>query len=185
LESELLIKAVKQVQKDKDSLAFRYIYDTLSPKLYFLTIRYLKSESEAQDVLQESFVTVFMKIKKYKGNGSFEGWVRRIIVNNCLQRLKKNKKTLISKEIEINEISDSDTSEELELESDNSTLKKELIQAMFKLPDGYRTVLNLYVLEDYTHKEIAQMLNISEGTSRSQLNRAKQALKKIVIAYEA
>ncbi|MCG8574454.1 MAG: RNA polymerase sigma factor [Flavobacteriales bacterium] len=173
-----LLQAVIAIQKTKDSEAFRYVYDLLSPQLYFTALRYLNDEAEAKDVLQESFVTVYLKIKKYKGKGSFEGWVKRILINNCLQRLKKRNK----EELPIGEYLQHTEQNESEDEQ-KAELQKRLLQGLKLLPDGFRTILNLYVLENYSHKEIAQLLGIKESSSRSQLNRAKQALKKILNSH--
>lgn len=145
----------------------------LSPKLYYVCLRYLKIEADAQDVLQETFVTAYRKIDSYSGSGSFEGWVRRIAVNYCLAKLRIDKMQFA---VEGNDLQNEVVSEE------NDTLKQEeteanLLRALKELPDGYRTIINLSILEDFSHREISELLNISESTSRSQLARAKAALK--------
>jgi RNA polymerase sigma factor (sigma-70 family) len=172
---EQLLSAVLKIQGNKDSSAFKFIYDQLSPKLFYVCIRYLKDEDEAKDVLQESFVTVYTKIDNFKGEGSFEGWVRRIVVNNCLGQLKKSKK---SNEESINE------KYNLIEEPNDPVIDEQTSQglhnALMQLPEGYRTVINLYIMENYSHKEIAEMLNIEEVSSRTQLSRAKLALKQIL-----
>lgn len=169
-----LDEAVDCFRASKNPEAFRHIYQFLSGKLYYVCLRYLKNEADAQDVLQETFVSAFHKIASFSGSGSFEGWLRRIAVNNCLQKLKAEQKSFAFN----NEIRDGDDL----VEEETHYLEKEetearLLQALQELPTGYRTILNLAILEDYSHKEIGALLNISESTSRSQLSRAKTALK--------
>lgn len=156
----------------RDPGAFNAIYKLLSPKLYYVCLRYLKNDADAQDVLQETFVTAYRKIDSFTGQGSFEGWMRRIAVNHCLSKLRIDKKQLESETYE----------SQNSIPEDDDYLQKEetearLLLALKALPDGYRTILNLAVLEDYSHREIAELLNITESTSRSQLMRAKAALK--------
>ena len=163
--------AVDVFRESKDPAAFRYVYDALSSKLYYVCLRYLKNEPDAQDVLQETFITAYRKIDSYSGNGSFEGWVRRIAVNNCLGKLRIEKEHFA----ELNEAT-------VVAEEENGYIDKEetearLLKALHALPTGYRTILNLAILEDYSHREIGEMLGISESTSRSQLARARVALK--------
>lgn len=158
----------------RDPGAFHAIYKILSPKLYYVCLRYLKNDADAQDALQETFVTAYRKIDSFNGLGSFEGWVRRIAVNQCLSKLRIDKKQLES------ELADDRQIEPVS--EDEDYMQKEetearLLKALKALPDGYRTILNLAVLEDYSHREIAELLNITESTSRSQLMRAKAALK--------
>lgn len=153
--------------------AFRYIYNILSPKLYYVCLRYLKSEADAQDVLQETFVIAYRKIDSFNGQGSFEGWIRRIAVNNCLAKLRLNKKEFA----ESIETQQHQIPEEEEHDTKKEETEANLLRALKELPDGYRTIINLAVLEDYSHREISELLHISESTSRSQLARAKAALK--------
>jgi RNA polymerase sigma-70 factor (ECF subfamily) len=172
--SDKLLKAVIKLQRGYHSSAFKFVYDTLSPKLYFVCLRYLHDTDDANDALQEVFIIVYKKIASYKGEGSFEGWAKRITANYCLLVIKRRKI-----KIELNEDNagyiEQDSGDELfELEG----LKDKLEAALLNLPDGFRTIINLFVFEEYSHKEIAEMLQISEGTSRSQLSRAKIALKK-------
>lgn len=169
-----LNKAVEEFRESKDAGAFQYIYKDLSGKLYYLCLRYLKNEADAQDVLQETFVGAYRKIDAYTGTGSFEGWIKRIAVNNCLQKLRADQKSFaFNYELKENE----DFVEEEASYIDKEATEASLLKAMQELPDGYRTILNLAILEDYSHKEIGLLLNISESTSRSQLSRAKAALK--------
>jgi RNA polymerase sigma factor (sigma-70 family) len=169
-----LHSATQFFRESKDPEAFKYIYNFLSGKLYYLCLRYLKNDADAQDVLQETFVTAYRKIDSYTGNGSFEGWIKRIAVNNCLQKLKIDQKNFAFN-YEIKENDELVEDDECVLEKEKS--ESQLLEAMKQLPDGYRTILNLSILEDYSHKEIGLLLHITESTSRSQLSRAKIALK--------
>ena len=169
-----LNSAVEVFRESKDPRAFRYIYDVLSGKLYYVCLRYLKNEPDSQDVLQESFVAAYHKIEHFSGSGSFEGWIRRIVVNNCLQKLRADQKSLgFTYDLDENQ----DFTDENEGNMDSEFTEARLMAALHALPVGYRTILNLAVLEDYSHREIGTMLGISESTSRSQLSRAKTALK--------
>jgi RNA polymerase sigma-70 factor (ECF subfamily) len=157
-----------------DPKAFNAIYKMLSPKLYYVCLRYLKNDADAQDALQETFVTAYRKIDSFQGQGSFEGWIRRIAVNTCLAKLRIDKKQF--------EQEDYDLDKARILPEEEEYLQKEetearLLLALKELPDGYRTIINLAILEDYSHREIGELLNITESTSRSQLTRAKAALK--------
>lgn len=161
-------------RKSKDRGAFHDLYDILSGKLYYLCLRYLKNEPDAQDILQEIFVTIYHKIDSFTGNGSFEGWAKRIAINHCLQKLKADQKHFI--------FNHSIGEQDIFLEEESNFLEQEeteedLLKALHELPAGYRTILNLAILEDYSHKEIGLLLNITESTSRSQLARAKVALR--------
>lgn len=134
----------------------------------------MKDEAAAKDALQEVFVIVFEKIKSFKDAGNFEGWLRRITVHHCIYLLKKQKIRLEFKDDYLPPVEQINFDHALE----EQQLKEKLKRAIQQLPDGFRTIVNLYIIEDYSHKEIAAMLDISEGTSRSQLNRAKIALRK-------
>lgn len=140
-----------------------------------MCLKYSKNKEDAEDVLQDSFVTIFNKINQYKNKGSFEGWIKRITINTALQK-HREKSTLYLITDQIEEVT------EVSIEED--TLKiKELLHFIQKLPDRYRLVFNLYVLDNYSHKEISSMLDISEGTSKSNLSRARQLLKKNIESY--
>ena len=168
-----LLDAVLELQEKYNSETFKYLYDELSPKLYYVCLRYLKDEAQAKDALQETFVIIYEKLSHFKANGSFEGWAKKIAVRHCIHCLKKRKIN-----IELMEHQTPFTEQkEFDTELQQANIKTQLKMALQKLPDGYRTIINLYILEGYTHPEIAEMLSINEGTSRSQLNRAKAALK--------
>jgi RNA polymerase sigma-70 factor (ECF subfamily) len=161
---------IKQCLENKAS-AQRDLYKQLAGKLYAVCLRYTRSKDEAQDWLQESFIKIFTNLKSFKFEGPFEGWARRIVVNHILSELRKVKSRGNFSDLDsVIELSSSESSpqEELQLEDAMSFLSY--------LPDGKRIVFNLFVLEGYSHKEIAEMLNITEGTSKSQLNKAKEIL---------
>jgi RNA polymerase sigma-70 factor (ECF subfamily) len=173
-----LLNAVLELQKKYNSEMFRYLYDELSPRLYYVCLRYLKNEAEAKDALQEIFVIIFEKISLFKGDGSFEGWAKKIAVRHCIYCLKKKKVSteLMDHQTPFTEQKDFD------IDLQEMHIKTQLKKALQQLTDGFRTIFNLYILEGYSHPDIAQMLNINEGTSRSQLNRAKAALRKLISA---
>ena len=139
--------------------------------LFALCLKYSKNHQDAEDTLQDSFLTIFNKIDQYKNKGSFEGWLKRITIHTALQKYREKSPLKIVKEV-INE----DEIEEINLE--NTTFNIDVLLGFIQqLPDRYRLVFNLYVLDNYSHKEIAELLNISEGTSKSNLSRARKILK--------
>lgn len=145
-------------------------YERYSPKLYGVCLRYARDESEANDMLQEGFIKIFRELSAFRGQGSLEAWMCKIMINTALSRLrKKSLKFLPYVEAPENLYSDEDII--------SSMSAAELIMVLNHLPQGYRAVLNLYAIEGYSHAEIAAMLDISEGTSRSQYLRAKIALR--------
>lgn len=150
------------------------LYNMFSSKMFAVCLRYANDYNSAQDLLQEGFVKVFRNIEKFRSEGSFEGWVRRIFVNTAIEHYRKqvNLYALHDSETKMYEYYDGNALE---------TLKHEDIMKMIqKLSDGYRTVFNLYVVEGYSHKEIGDMMGISEGTSKSQLARARYLLQKMI-----
>lgn len=163
---QLIIKCQKQ-----DIQAQSAIYNLYANKLFTLCLKYSKNHAEAQDNLQDSFLTIFKKISQYKGKGSFEGWMKRIVINTALQRYRKEGVLDVIKD---NDIKDEIVEVEVETEEISLDFLLSIIQ---QLPDKYRLVFNLYVLDGFSHKEIAKMLNISEGTSKSNLSRARLILK--------
>ncbi len=173
-----LLDNVLKLQEKYNSEAFRYLYDELSPKLYYVCLRYMKDEAEAKDALQETFVIIYEKIDTFNGSGSFEGWAKKIAVRYCIHCLKKKKISTELKEYQ----TPFTEQKEFDIDLQEAHIKSQLKTALQQLPDGFRTIINLYILEGYTHPEIAEMLNINEGTSRSQLNRAKAALRKLISA---
>ena len=148
------------------------IYEKLAPKMMSLCLRYMGDREDAKDVLQDGFVTLFSKIDSYSGEGSFEGWARRIFVNTALMALRKNDALKMSDSLE--------SAAHLqggEMSQMQSISYRELLAMIAELPSGYRTIFNMYVVEGYSHKEIAAALGISEATSRSQLMRARTMLQ--------
>jgi len=161
-----LIKKCKQ----QDITAQGKLYTQFSGILFSLCLKYSKNYAEAQDNLQDAFLTIFEKINQYNNKGSFEGWMKRIVINTALQRYRKEGVLDLIKE-------DTLTEEIVEVEITTSVSLDFLLHIIQQLPDRYRLVFNLYVLDGYTHKEIADMLNISVGTSKSNLSRARHILK--------
>ena len=152
------------------------IYQLFSPVLYGLCLKYMRNEDDAKDVFQEAFVIAFQKMEQYRFDGSFEGWLKRIFINKLLETLKKKKKGVLFLDVFDTDIADD---EEIEL----APIEQEkLLEYIKELPDQYRMVFNLYIFEKMKHKEIAKLLEISEGTSKSNLNRAKSILKKKILA---
>ena len=155
--------------------AQRLLFDRYSAKMLGVAIRYIKDKERAEDVLQDAFIKVFKNLKKFKHDGSLEGWIRRIVVNTALDQLRKNKKR--QGDVELDDSF-------LELTTNNFTEERLQAESLMKivqqLPDGYRTVFNLFAIEGYSHKEIAKKLNITENTSKSQYSRAKSVLREIL-----
>lgn len=152
--------------------AQRRIFDALSGKMFAVCLRYMGDRESAEDVLQNGFVTLFTKLESYSGEGSFEGWARKIFVNTALMALRKKDALKQSEEI--------DTAWDMKDEEPSPIQNigyEELMRLISALPAGFRTVFNMYVVEGYSHKEIARELGISENTSRSQLQRARVMLQ--------
>ena len=155
-----------------DPKAQERLFTKYSSRLYGLCRRYIREESEAEDVMITAFAKIFQKIDQYKAEGSFEGWMRRIAVNEALTYIRRNKSIHLEVDIEV-------ADEESSLEHMGHELEaKDLLAMIDQLPAGYRTVFNLYAIEGYAHKEIAVQLGISENTSKSQLSRARGLLQK-------
>lgn len=153
------------------------LYEKYSPAMFGVCLRYAKNSTDAEDILQEGFIKVFRYLKDYSGRGSFEGWIRKIMVNSALNFYKR--KNLISKGVD-----PEDAQHYLPVNFNNEALSKmeheELLKLIRKLPDGYRTVFNLNIIEGYSHKEIGSLMKISVNTSKSQLSRARSSLKRKV-----
>jgi RNA polymerase sigma factor (sigma-70 family) len=159
-----------------DAAAQQELYYRFSPKMLSVCYRYAKSREDAEDMLQEGFIKVFTQIHQFQNRGALEGWIRRIIVHTCINNLKKNKK--FSDSVDIIHASSVPVREE----NIPSILQaKQVVECIRLLPLGYRTVLNLYAIEGYSHKEIAEILDIEESTSRSQYTRAKAMLEDILV----
>ena len=159
--------------RSKDRKAQKVFYERYAPKMFGVSLRYIKNEAEAEDVLIEAFYKVLTKIDNFHGNGSFEGWVRRIVVNQSLMQLRKNNHFHLSIENAYSE-SSAEYNADLILEAND------ILSLLKKLSPGYRTVFNLYVLEGYKHREVAEMLGISINTSKSQLILARKKLQEML-----
>ncbi|BDQ13090.1 RNA polymerase sigma factor [Sediminibacterium sp. TEGAF015] len=161
---------------NNDPSAQRELYNRYSPKMLSVCYRFANSREDAEDMLQEGFIKVFTQMHTFQNKGAFEGWIRRIIVHTCINFLKKNKK--FSNSIDLDQ---ADYLEVREETMPSVMQARQIIECIRLLPLGYRTVLNLYAMEGYSHKEIADMLDIEESTSRSQYTRAKSMLEAILI----
>jgi RNA polymerase sigma-70 factor (ECF subfamily) len=159
-----------------DPSAQRELYNRYSPKMLSVCYRFSQSREDAEDMLQEGFIKVFSQIHTFQNKGAFEGWVRRIIVHTCINFLKKNKK--FSDNIDLEHAGFLEVKEET---IPSVMQARQIIECIRLLPLGYKTVLNLYALEGYSHKEIGEMLDIEESTSRSQYTRAKVMLETILV----
>ncbi|MFT7899963.1 sigma-70 family RNA polymerase sigma factor [Tenacibaculum ascidiaceicola] len=155
------------------------VYQLFSGKLFALCLKYSRNYQDAEDTLQDSFLTIFKKMPQYQHKGSFEGWMKRITINTALQKYREKSPLQL-----VSEAPDEEMVEEVELETENVNIDV-LLEFIQSLPDRYRLVFNLYVLDNYSHKEIAELLNISVGTSKSNLSRARQILKKEMELYQA
>jgi RNA polymerase sigma factor (sigma-70 family) len=160
-----------------DILAFKNIFDFYLPKMRPVSLRYAFTDFEADDILQESFIKVYHNLKDFKFEGSFEGWIRRIVVNTALNHRKKNINYLVLEPLdEVSDIKEEwDFVEELD-----EVVPSELMKIIDLLPEGYKLVFNLYVFDDLPHRQIGKMLGISEGSSRSQYSKAKKMIKKLM-----
>jgi RNA polymerase sigma factor (sigma-70 family) len=153
----------------------RELYSRYSPKMLAVCYRFASSREDAEDMLQEGFIKVFAQLHSFQNKGAFEGWIRRIIVHTCINLLKKYKK--------FNESVDLDYALQAQVKDNIPSLMqaKQVVESIRMLPIGYRTVLNLYAIEGYSHKEIGEILEIGESTSRSQYTRAKAMLEQVLI----
>jgi len=169
-----LVKALRK----QDPKGQRQVYEKYSSRMLGLCFRYAGDEMIAEDIMVEGFMRVFSKIDQFSGEGSFEGWIRRIMVNEALGHLRKQKRIL--------EDTLSDEAENIPdyALADQNLNAEELLELIGDLPVGYRTVFNLYAIEGYAHSEIAVMMGITESTSKSQLHRARALLQKMVAEWE-
>ena len=169
MDEKLLIESCKS----HNSSAQEKLYRLYSPRFYGLCRRYVYDLHHSEDILVSGFTKIFLNIKQYTNQGSFEGWMRKIIVNECLMFIRKNKKITPAIEIE-DHILDVKLSDDFDIISELS--KDEILIQINLLPDGYKSVFNLFVIEGYKHREIAEILNISINTSKSQLILAKKKM---------
>jgi RNA polymerase sigma factor (sigma-70 family) len=160
---------------NKNPVAQRELYNRYSPKMLSVCYRFSQSREDAEDMLQEGFIKVFTHIHTFGNKGAFEGWIRRIIVHTCINVLKRNKK--------FNDSVDLENVVQIQIKDNIHSLiqAKQVVECIRLLPVGYRTVLNLYAIEGYSHREIGEILDIEESTSRSQYTRAKAMLEQVLI----
>ena len=171
LNDKQLEKLIKDCQA-MDCSAQERLYNAFSRKYFGICLRYGSDYAEAEDMLQEGFVKLFKKIGKYNFSGSFPAWSSRLFTNNCIDMLRKKPNLyMIAEEYAYN-------LESKTIQAIDELYEEDIIKLVQELPIGYRTVFNLYVIEGYSHKEIGKKLNINEGTSKSQLNRARKLLQK-------
>lgn len=164
-----IIQACRKRHRD----AQRKVYEHMGPKLYQVCKRYLKKEEEIEEALADAFYTIFTKIDQLKEDHAFEAWARKITVNQCLLTLRKNVNfNLYLDDVKLSSQPKTDEITDLE--------EEDLLNLLQLIPDGCKTIFNLFVIEGYSHKEIALQLGISEGTSKSQLNASKTKLKELV-----
>lgn len=167
LDSKLIESCIKG-----DRASQKAVYDRLAPRMFPLCMRYVGDRNQAEDVLQDGFLTLFTQLKNYKGEGSFDGWARKIFVNTALMSLRKKDALKMSEELDVVRGMKAD------MPSQGQNIGyKELMKLVMQLPAGFRTVFNMNVIEGYSHKEISEMLGISETTSRTQLSRARTWLQ--------
>ncbi len=152
----------------------KLLYNQYSQKMYSVCLRYSHDQDQAKDLLQDGFIRVFQNLTTFKGEGSFEGWVRRIMVNGCLESLRKPENKIFHEDV-------NDVESELSYEPNMRKLDVQyVLRKIQELAPGYRAVFNLFVVEGYQHQEIAEMLGISESTSKSQLSRARKLLQEML-----
>ncbi len=178
IKKSINLESLIELCRKQDNKAQRLMYDRLSPKMMGVCRRYIGDVSEAETVLVTAFLKVFNKINQFSGTGNFEGWVRRIMVNESLLYLRKNKSMYLDVDIEEAFTEPNYGQAEYLFE------ERELLEMINNLPVGYRTVFNLYAIEGYSHKEISEQMGINENTSKSQLSRARAILKNEVLNRE-
>ncbi|WP_207532771.1 RNA polymerase sigma factor [Desertivirga arenae] len=178
LSRKLTVDDLLLALKKNDRRAQEQLYKLLASKMLGVCMRYAKDTYEAEDMLQVGFVKVFKKIAEFRGEGSFEGWIRRIMVNTAIEIYRKNQRSL--NVVDMDEVYDApQTTFDL-----NSLETKDLLKLIQQLSFGYRMVFNLYAIEGYSHKEIGEQLGITEGASKSQLSRARAILKEKLMKME-
>lgn len=169
--NQLIKNCIKQ-----DAQAQSQLYKQYASKLFSLCLKYSKNYAEAEDNLHDAFITIFNKIEQYNNKGSFEGWLKRITINTALQRYRKD--------VGVYDIINEDNIEDVSVDFNDDDVSIEyLLEIIQELPDRYRLVFNLYVLDGYSHVEISELIHISTGTSKSNLSRARLILKEKIQAY--
>ena len=158
--------------KNKDRNAQRKLYEEYAGRFFATCKRYLKNDEDAEEILADSFYIIFTKLEQLKDLQVFDAWAKKIVVNQCLQKLRKKQSFSVSIEENFVELA--------EPELENMSSGKEILSLLNFLPEGCRTIFNLFAMEGFPHKEIAQMLSISEGTSKSQVNFARKKLQQLL-----
>ena len=158
---------------DGDASAFETIYNLFSDKMYAVSLRYTRQDEDAKDVLQDAFVRIYKNLDKFQFTGSFEGWCRRIVANTAIESLRKKGRLLETSTEQLPEM-------EIAPKSLENLKVNDLMALVRSLPDGYRSVFNMYVIDGYSHKEIADILDVSESTSKTQLYKARLALQRMI-----
>ena len=159
--------------------AQRQLYETYSRRFLAICLRYLKDQEQAEDVMIQSFMKIFEKLSQFQGKGSFEGWMKRIVVTQALMAIRSNRSLILAVSLEDAEKEQAPAAEAL-----NQLEVAELMELVQSLPLGYRTVFNLFAIEGYSHQEIGELLGIAESTSKSQLNRARSVLKEKITSLQ-
>jgi len=159
-------------------VAQRVLYEKMSGKMLYLCFRYVNDMDEARDLMHDGMIKVFDSLKKYKHTGSFEGWVRRIVLNNMLDYLRRKNRISFSEDLDYRSERDNEADKKFEMECTKMKAEK-ILKLIKQLPHAYKLVFNLYVIENFTHREIADFLGISENTSKSNLSKAKQRLREL------
>ncbi|MFK5855055.1 MAG: sigma-70 family RNA polymerase sigma factor [Bacteroidota bacterium] len=171
---------IEECKKGKHK-SFGMLYKKYAPLMLGVCFRYSKTKDEAEDVLQEGFIKVFQKIKSFEGKGSFEGWMRRIMVNTAINNYKANNKHYYHDDIDQDNNINLKVDELLPFEVDDNISKNQIVKLIQELPAGYQMVFNLYVIEGLTHQEIADELEVSINTSKSQLSKARKWLRNKIL----
>lgn len=177
LTQEVLIKGCIR----REAAAQKAVFDLYAGRMLGVCQRYARNTMDAEDILQDAFIKVFEKINQFKNEGSFEGWIRRIVVNTAL---KKYTVSRYSRELFDKDVESYEEHYQTDAAAFTSLTEKEILALIHALPDGYRIIFNLYVIEGYRHEEIAAMLQINAGTSRSQLAKARALLQKQILATQ-
>ncbi len=159
--------------RQNDRRAQNVLFHQYAPMMLGICMRYIRQKEIAEDILVSAFFKIFTKIESYKESGSFEGWMKRIVINECLMEIRRRKSQYLTVSLE-------DSFKEPLVEWQDDLEFEEILQLLDELPDGYRTVFNMYVLEGYKHKEIAEKLGISINTSKSQLILARRRLQALI-----
>lgn len=174
-EADIIKGCIKQ-----DRACQKALYEMLYGKMMGVCLRYARDRDEAKDMLQEGFVKIFSSIRSFAGTGSFEGWARRIIVNNAIDHLRRNKQEYLI----VSTVRATDAADRADEDGEDflaNISKEDILKALQQLSPAYRTVFNLYIIEGYSHKQVAEMLDISEGTSKSNLAKARFNLRKNLV----